>query len=235
MLRGSRDFSSRAEYEAFLEKLFTQLNSGRRKRFEEELKVLHRLPERRLDDCRWLRVKVGPGSIIYVAHNVYSVPSRLIGETVSIRLYGEYFEVWYGQKKMERIPRLRGSGRHRIDYRHIIDRLVRKPGAFENYRYKKDLFPTTRFRMAYDQLKSRKPAQVNKEYLKILYLASKESESGVDEALRTLFERGEVVSSEAVTKQLIAGEPGPEEREVVVEEVDLSLYDELVSEVANGA
>jgi hypothetical protein len=30
---------------------------------------------------------------------------------------------------------LRGRGKHRVDYRHIIDWLVRKPGAFENYRF----------------------------------------------------------------------------------------------------
>jgi hypothetical protein len=61
-------------------------------------------------------------------------------------------EVWYGQRKVEDVPRLRGRSKHRIDYRHIIEWLVRKPGAFENYRYQEDLFPTSRFRMAYDAL-----------------------------------------------------------------------------------
>jgi hypothetical protein len=45
---------------------------------------------------------------------------------------------------------LRGRRKHRVDYRHIIDWLVRKPGAFENYRYRDELFPTSRFRMAFD-------------------------------------------------------------------------------------
>jgi hypothetical protein len=54
---------------------------------------------------------------------------------------------------MEELPRLRGRGKHRIDYRHMIDWLVRKPGAFENYRYRQDLFPTSWFRMAYDVLR----------------------------------------------------------------------------------
>jgi hypothetical protein len=61
-------------------------------------------------------------------------------------------EVWYAQRCVECLPRLRGEGRHRIDYRHIIDWFMRKPGAFQNYRYKSDLLPTTRFRMAYDWL-----------------------------------------------------------------------------------
>ena len=60
---------------------------------------------------------------------------------------------WPGDRKVEELPRLRGRSKHRIDYRHIIDWLVRKPGAFENYRYRSDLFPTSWFRLAYDALR----------------------------------------------------------------------------------
>ena len=58
--------------------------------------------------------------------------SRLVGETV--KLYTETPEVWYAQRCVESIPRMRGEGKHRINYRHISDWLVRKPGAFEHYR-----------------------------------------------------------------------------------------------------
>jgi hypothetical protein len=51
--------------------------------------------------------------------------------------------------------RLRGRRKHRVDYRHIIDWLVRKPGAFEHYRYRDELFPTSRFRMAFDLLQEK--------------------------------------------------------------------------------
>ncbi len=53
------------------------------------------------------------------------------------------------------MPRLSGHGKHHLNYRHIIDSLVRKPGAFENYRYREELFPTSYFRMAYDLLRKR--------------------------------------------------------------------------------
>jgi hypothetical protein len=96
MLRGSRNFTNREEYALFLRKLFNELNAGREKRFREELKVLRRLPERRYDSCKRFSAKVGPSSTIRVSHNTYSVNSRLIGETVQIRLYAEFFEVWYG-------------------------------------------------------------------------------------------------------------------------------------------
>jgi hypothetical protein len=134
-------------------------------------------------------VKVDSGSLIHVERNSYSVNSRLIGARVEARSYLDHVEVWYGQRKVEDLPRLRGRGKHRIDYRHIIEWLVRKPGAFENYRYQEDLFPTSRFRMAYDALQETTPLRSSKEYLKILKLAAEAGEVQVDEALRELLER----------------------------------------------
>ena len=234
MLRGSRDFASRDEYAAFVGKLFAQLNSGRRERLAEELKVLRRLPERRLDSCKRLRLRVGPSSTIRVNHNVYSVDSRLIGELVEVRLYVEQLEVWYAQRRVEIIPRLRGEGKHRIQYRHIIDWLVRKPGAFENYRYRQDLFPTHRFRVAYDYLKQSQPARAAKEYLKILHLAARQTETAVDDALRTLIDQEEPITLEAVEAMVRSGEQLPPATELTIPKVDLAAYDALlvVREVA---
>ena len=153
-----------------------------------------------------------------------------------MKLYAEYLEVFYGQKKIDRIPRLRGENRHLIQYRHIIDSLVRKPGAFENYRYKEDLFPTIRFRMAYDYLCEKTPARANKEYLKILYLAAKESESGVDEVLRTLFKTEQPITLEAVIKIMESESEITPPQQVNIDDVDLGQYDQLLknSEVAYG-
>ena len=78
----------------------------------EEIAVMRELPERRLESCKRERVKVDSGSLIYADRNVYSVPSRLIGEQVEVRLYMERVEVWYGQKKVEEMPRLRGRQKH---------------------------------------------------------------------------------------------------------------------------
>jgi ribosomal protein S21 len=62
ILRGSRDFSSRGQYEKFIRKIFKQLNAGRQERFKEELTYLRRLPQMRLDDFKKLKAKVGPRS-----------------------------------------------------------------------------------------------------------------------------------------------------------------------------
>jgi hypothetical protein len=228
MLRGSRDFASRQDYAEFLNKLFAQLNAGRQEQFKEESGVLRRLPSRRLESCKKLWVRVGPSSTIRVNHNVYSVDSRLIGEEIQVRLYAEHLEVSYGQRCLETIPRLRGEGKHRIQYRHIIDWLVRKPGAFENYRYREELFPTHRFRMAYDELKRRHPARAAKEYLEILHLAARDNEAAVDDALRTLLDKDLPISLEAVER--IAGNPGetPWPARIIVRDVDLTAYDALL-------
>jgi len=230
MLRGSRDFADRGHYGRFVANLFSQLNAGRQARLSDEIAVLGKLPQARLEACKRLEVRVGKGSTIRVNHNVYSVPSRLIGEKVDVRLYSDHVDVWYAQCKVETMARLRGEGRHRINYRHIIEWLIRKPGAFEHYRYRDDLFPTSRFRMAYDTLKERYgPARGAREYLAILELAATESEAGVDDALRTLMAGEVTVSAEAVETTLLSQGQIEPATEVAVEDVDLGLYDGLLT------
>lgn len=229
MLRGSPNFESRQTYQRFLEKLFRQLNANRAGRFSEEINVLRRLPHNRLESCKHLSVKVGKGSTIRVNHNVYSVNSRLIGEWVKVRLYAEYLEVWFAQRCIEKIPRLRGEGKHAIQYRHIIDWLVRKPGAFENYRYRSDLFPTHRFRIAYDSLKRQIPQRASKEYLKILHLAARENETAVDKAIAHLIDQYKNINFESV-KSIVADKLRLDDpKDVFIQAVDLRAYDRLLN------
>lgn len=229
MLRGSRDFEDRASHAAFVRGVMKQRNAGRRQRFEEELSVLRPLPAGRLETRRRLRVRVGQGSTIRVAKNVYSVHSRLIGEQVEVRLGAEDLEVWYGQRKVDQMPRLRGESRHRINYRHVIDWLVRKPGAFEHYRYRDGLFPTSIFRVTCDMLKETAGERASREYVSILYLAAQEGEARVEAVLCGLLADDRPISSEAV-KELVAVERAvPEVTDVVIDAVDLAGYDELLS------
>ena len=229
MLRGSRDFSSREKYAGFLKKLFSQLNAGRRDRFKKEQEVLRRLPFKRLESCKKLKIRVGPSSTIRVNHNVYSLHSRLIRELIEVRLYMEHLEIWYAQQRIETIPRLRGEGKYHIEYRHIIDWLVRKPGAFENYRYRGALFPTHRFRMAYDWLKEKRASKAAKEYLNILHLAARGNETMVDYALKDLIDKEQPITIESVTFIVDSLDQIPSTAEVTIEEVDLSAYDALLS------
>jgi len=228
MLRGSRDFGSVAAYQVFLQKMFKHLNAGRRDRFLEEVSRLQPLPEHRLDSMRRERVRVSPGSLVTVHRNTYSVHSRLIGEIVEARVLPDMVEIWYADRKVEELPRLRGRSKHRIDYRHIIDWLVRKPGAFEHYRYRDDLFPTSWFRLAYDALREEHgPKRGAKEYVQILALAAKRGESMVENIIRVLLGRRDPLNAEAVSHLT---EPGasPPLMTVEVDPVSLAVFDELL-------
>ncbi len=229
MLRGSRDFSTRQEYDAFVRNVFGQVNRGRTERLQEELERLRPLPRRRLGAVRRLTMRVGRGSTIRVQHNVYSVHSRLIGERVEVRVYAERLELWYAQQLVETLPRIRGQRRHRIQYRHIIEWLVRKPGAFAQYQYRDDLFPTSRFRMAYDDLKASHPRRAEKEYLQILHLAARDTEVGVDDALRMLLAQEGPLTAAAVEELVRSGQEIPPATDVTVEPVDLRAYDMLLA------
>jgi hypothetical protein len=116
-----------------------------------------------------------------------------------------------------------------LGYRHIIEWLVRKPGAFENYRYQEDLFPTSRFRMAYDALKETAPSRYTKEYLKLLQLAAEEGEVQVDEALRDLLEGNAeaVITLESIRELLAKLDTIPPVTMVQVAPVDLASFDQL--------
>jgi hypothetical protein len=228
MLRGSTEFASIDAYKSFLRAMLERLNAGRRERLAEEMAVMKELPERRMESAKREQVKVDSGSLIHVDRNVYSVPSRLIGEQVEARLTMEQVEVWYGQKKVAEMPRLRGRQKHRVDYRHIIDWLIRKPGAFTHYRYREELFPTSRFRMAFDLLEEQLGGyRGSKEYLKILALAAKESEVGVDAALRVMLEAGAEPISVKGIEAMLGAEHHTTVRDVEVAAVDLRLFDQL--------
>jgi hypothetical protein len=231
ILRGSRDFASRGEYERFLCELFSRVNRGRQGRLDEEKSCMHALPPLRLPVYTPLcGIPVSNASTIRVRLNTYSVHSRLIGEYVDVRLYAEHIDVYYNRTFVESLERLPGRGRHRIDYRHIIDWLVRKPGAFSNYRYQADLFPHSNFRIAYDMLREQDPRYAVREYVSLLHCAAKESEELTIKALEILLGEGTIAKREKVealvswlkNQQIL---PAPEG---AVKDVELSDYDELL-------
>jgi len=94
------------------------------------------------------------------------------------------------------------------------------------------LFPTSRFRMAWDALRETSPLRANKRYLEILELAAKEGEVRVDEALRCLLEMGESgegkLNAEAVGALLLAGDMPVPVTSIDIAEVSLSSFDELL-------
>lgn len=232
LLRGSREFSSRAVYEVFLGEIFLGRNRGRAGKLREELEQMRDLPLSRLDDFRRERVRVSVFSTLRVANNVYSVASRLIGEWVDIRLYAERIEVHFAGERVAEMERLRGRGHAAIDYRHLIGSLIRKPGAFARYRYREALFPSLVFRQSYDALEGLHGGRADVEYVRILHLAASTGENAVEGVLSALLEVGELRDFAQVQMALrpVRLEP-PECR---IDPPDLRVYDECIAAAGGG-
>lgn len=228
LLRGSRDFASLKDYEAFLTRMLKRRNQSRQERLQEERQHLQALPQMRLQDYTRLSARVSRNATIRVKGNLYSVSSQLIGELVEVRLFSDKLEVYYGGQGLDEMRRLRGTGKHSINYRHIIHSLVRKPGAFAHYRYQSDLFPRLMFRVAYDCLRENYPATAERQYVKILELASTVSEQRVEEALRQMIEGGHRISEEKVRQVLESATPPALPYCVEVTPVQLQHYDRLL-------
>ena len=116
----------------------------------------------------------------------------------------------------------------RICYGQEADRARQESLTYEHYRDREELFPTHRFRMAYDWLKGRHPSWAAKEYLGILRLAAMENEAAVDEALRTLIDKELAIGIEAVEGMVCSERRIPSPAHIVIPEVDLAVYDALL-------
>jgi hypothetical protein len=226
-VRASRDFPSREAYERFLMDLVRARNLKRNARFVEEQKVLQPLPTTPLSPCQELRVTVSQFSTIHVKTNVYSVPSRLIGTSLLVRIKAEILEGYVGSTLAFTLPRLIGKQQHRIDYRHVIWSLVRKPGAFAAYRYRDDLFPTTTFRLAYDRLVQGGVERADRDYVRLLHLAASTSESEVETALTLLLETSTLPTFDAV-RDLVHPPHSSQVLAISKPDLDLSPYDNLI-------
>jgi transposase len=226
LLRGSRDFESRGAYECFLREILAARNRGRVARLSEEFDRMRPLPLTRLEDYRRESPTVSRFSTIRVAENVYSLPSRLIGEVVEARLYAERIEVRYAGEFVAEMERLRGKGGAAINYRHVIWTLVSKPGAFARYKYRECLFPTVTFRRAFDALETRHGSRADVEYVRILHLAASASETEVEAALSDLLGRNELVDY-AQVRDAVRPEPITTP-ECAIDPPDLAAYDECL-------
>jgi transposase InsO family protein len=229
VLRGSRDFECVAAYEAFVQQVVAALNRQASARLEQERPLLRSLPSSPVPEYTTYRAKVRCWSTIHFARRTYSVPSRLMGKELEIRQHATELELRYNDQLAGTIPRIRGDKAYRIDYRHVIWSLVRKPGAFARYRYREELFPSLTFRRAYDALVQARGERADVEYVRVLHLAASTFESDVERALELLLERGEPFDYAAV-KALAAPEKTPVP-DVHIPRPDLGEYDRLLSSV----
>lgn len=225
LLRGSCDFIDQQAYTCFLEAIVNTRNVACRERLAIESCGLKDLPERKWHAPTILRVRVSSGSIVQILSEPYTVPSRLIHYTLVAYVYHEDIVLFYNNKQLQRMPRV-NKPLAGINYRHIIDSLLRKPGAFANYRYQAALFPRLCFRQAYDALRAQRPANADKYYLRLLQLAKIQSEQQVSLALELLLEEKQLPTPEAVKSLMDIYQH--ERLKVSVDEPKLADYDQLL-------
>lgn len=227
LLRGSRDFRDEAAYTAFVQEVIARTRNGpAASRLDDERPYLRPLPSAPIPPYSRYSCQVRRWSTIHLGGRTYSVPARLIGHTVDVRQHPAHVEVFYDGTLVERMPRLRGRD-HRIDYRHIIGSLVRKPGAFARYRYREELFPSLTFRRAYDALVTSHGERADIEYVRILHLAAGSGEAAVSATLEGLLADARPFEYAAV--QAHVRPPTPPVPVLALARPDFSVYDALLT------
>jgi hypothetical protein len=195
----------------------------RREKIAEEQNYLKDLPELGFNEATLLKVRVTPDSLVSVLSVHYSVPSRFIGQWLKAYVYRDKIDLFLGDKLVLEVPRVEAGAL--INYRHIIDSLIRKPGAFENYQYRSYLFPNVSFRQAYDALKA-EGTSASKRYCDLLYLAKMEGEQTVTAAIDLLLEAQELPLKEPVSALIASSRKAPN---VTVEQPLSDKYDTLLT------
>ncbi|QDM25245.1 IS21 family transposase [Tardiphaga sp. vice304] len=156
LLRASRDFDDLAAWRGFVDEIVGRGNARNAKRIDQERTALKKLPVRKTADYEEVNVDVTTSSAFTLRKVFYSVPSRLIGHRLRVRLYDDRLECFQGATHIITLRRGRtqpnGKHGHVIDYRHVIHSLRRKPMALLNLVYRDQLFPRRVYARAFDAL-----------------------------------------------------------------------------------
>jgi hypothetical protein len=155
------------------------------------------------------------------------VPARFIGRRLRARVYEQHLEVYHGTERIAQITRVPGR-QAVIDYRHVIQALLRKPGAFARYHYREELFPSSTYRRAYDRLvQDHGPKPGELEYLRLLKLTAELGSSAIEGLLSELLGVDAPPWRTATLRGTLCPPP---QVELVEPTVDLSVYDAFLQE-----
>jgi hypothetical protein len=176
LMRGSVDFDDLEAYRGFIDEIVGRRNAHNGKRIDAERAHLHELPQRRTTDFEEVVVRVSRTGGFTLRKVFYTVPSRLIGHRLRVRLFDDRLDIFIGGTHLMTLPRGRGhaDGRHDqvVNYRHVIHALRRKPMALLNLVYRDQLFPRQAYRQTFDALVERLPdKQACKMMVELLALA----------------------------------------------------------------
>ena len=161
LMRGSSDFDDLAAYRRFVDEIVSRCNVRHSKRIDIERAELQELPVRRTSDYEEVTVRVTSSGGFTLRKVFYTMPSRLIGHRLRVRLFDDRLDIFIGGTQLMTLPRGRASpsGKHDqvVNYRHVIHSLRRKPMALLNLVYRDRLFPREAYRRTFDMLRDRLP------------------------------------------------------------------------------
>ncbi len=156
LMRGVSDFDDLASYRRFIGEIVSRKNAHNTKRIEAERLVLQSLPGQRTADYEETIVTITSSGGFTLRKVFYTVPSRLIGHRLRVRLYDDRLDLFIGGTALMTLTRGRATGAgkrdHVVDYRHVIHALRRKPMALLNLIYRDQLFPRDAYRQTFDRL-----------------------------------------------------------------------------------
>jgi hypothetical protein len=156
LLRGSADFDDLAAYRKFIDEGVSRRNRRNGPRIDVERAALRPLPDRRTCDFEEILVTVTSSSSFTLRKVFYTVPSRLIGHRLRVRLYDDRLELFLGGTHLNTLRRGRSGANgvhgHVVDYRHVIHSLRRKPMALLRLVYRDQLFPREAYRRTFERL-----------------------------------------------------------------------------------
>lgn len=178
LLRGSTDFDSIDSYQKWIESVVAVHNRRNAPEIEFEKGHLTRLPRYKTTDFVEQIVRVHSSSTVEIRNVTYSVPSRLIGESLRAHIYQHAIELYYGSEQVYKLERIYGSKKNKrikkIDYRHIIHSLHKKPQAFMFSRIRDHLLPSEEFKIIWDKVSNSMPRTAACKFIvKLLYIADK--------------------------------------------------------------
>ena len=156
LMRGSLDFDDLNAYRAFVDEIVGRRNAARGKGIAAERPHLQDLPDRRTTDFEEVIVTVSSIGGFTLRKVFYTVPSRLIGHRLRVRLFDDRLELFVGGTHLLTLPRGRAqaNGKHDqvVNYHHVIHSLRKKPMALLHLVYRDKLFPRAEYRRAFEAL-----------------------------------------------------------------------------------
>jgi hypothetical protein len=239
LLRGTRDFADLNAYRRFLDEIIGRRNARNKKRLDLERSTLQLLPARRTTDYEETFVSVTATSGFILKRVFYSVPSRLIGHRLRVRLYDDRLECFLGATPLMTLRRGRPHADrkhgHVVDYRHVIHALRSKPMALLNLVYREQLFPRRAYQRAFEALlDGGGEKQACRTVVGLLALAhDRACEAELAEAIEVELAAGKLPDL-GLLERRFAPDPAAVP-DIVVELVPLHLYDELGTVRAGGA